>query len=262
MYGFHANPNKSLSYNFNKAIRTRDQRLIQNQPTNLSYHNLCTTQQPPSNAGQLLGLNLKFCVAPHTPKPDLRNTIGKLVRSVRTQNMLVQKKIKGSHFIPQLYKTSHFYSPPLATDEIEYNLAKFESLLEHAATKLPDKCQSNLTPTQLKLLHELKGNPEFIILPSDKNLGPAIMNRQDYMQKVLTEHLLTKAYRHVPPSEATEYLWKTKNSLLSLYRSQKATVSKAEQQYFERSFTEIHRNPMFYIIPKSSEGANKIQAGG
>ena len=164
--------------------------------------------------------------------------------------MLVQKKIKGSHFIPQLYKTSHFYSPPLATDEIEYNLAKFESLLEHAATKLPDKCQSNLTPTQLKLLHELKGNPEFIILPSDKNLGPAIMNRQDYMQKVLTEHLLTKAYRHVPPSEATEYLRKTKNSLLSLYRSQKATVSKAEQQYFERSFTEIHRNPMFYIIPK------------
>jgi len=123
LYGFHANPDKSLTANFNQAIRTRDHRLIQNQPTNLSYHNLCTLQQPPSNVGQLLDLNLKCCVALPTPKP------------------------------------------PLATDEIEYNLSRFESLLEKAATDLPKKCKSNLTPTQYKLLQELKGSPEFIILP-------------------------------------------------------------------------------------------------
>ena len=251
MYGFHANPDRSITYNFNQAIRTRDHRLILNQPTNLSYHNLCTLQQPPSNVGQLLGLNLKYCVAPPTPKPDLRNTVGKLVRSVRTQNMLVEKaKVQSTQFIPQLYKKSLFYSPPLATDEIEHNLSEFDRLLEKAATDLPKKCKSNLTPVQYKLLQELKGNNEFIILPSDKNLGPAILNREFYMEKVLTEHLLTKAYRHMPPPEANKYLRETKNNLQSLYRHHKAKLGIAERQYFERSFTESHRNPMFYIVPK------------
>ena len=250
MYGFHANPTKSLTSNFNQAIRTRDHRLIKNQPTNLSYHNLCTLKQPPSNVGQLLGLNLKYCVTPPTPKPDLQATVGKLIRSVRTQNMLVQRKVKSTQFIPQLYKKNSFYSPPLATDEIEYNLSKFDSLLEKAAADLPTKCKSNLTPTQYKLLQDLKGNPEFIILPSDKNLGPAILNREVYMERVLTEHLLSKAYRHVPPIEATAYLCQTKTSLQRLYRSHKTKLSPAERQYFERSFPETHRNPMFYIIPK------------
>jgi hypothetical protein len=70
------------------------------------------------------------------------------------------------------------------------------------------------------------------------------------MERVLTEHLLSKAYRHVPPIEATAYLLQTKTSLQSLYRSHKTKLSLAERQYFERSFTETHRNPMFYIIPK------------
>ena len=250
MYGFYADPDKSLTYNFNQAIKTRDNRLIQNQPTNLSYHNLCTQQQPPNNTGQLLGLNLKYCIAPPTPKPDLPSTVGKLIRSVRTQSMLVQRKVKSSQFLPQLYKKNAFYSPPLATDEIEFNLSKFDSLLEQAATALPKKCRSNLTPTQYKLLQELKGNPDFIILPSDKNLGPAIMNRKKYMEKVLTEHLLSPAYRNMPPLEANVYLSQTRKSLQSLYRTHSSKLSIAERQYFERSFTETHRNPMFYIIPK------------
>ena len=150
IYGFHANPNKSLTYNFNRAIRTRDHRLIKNQPTNLSCHNLCTLQQPPNNVGKLLGLNLKYCVAPPTPKPALRDTVGKLIRSVRTQNMLVQRKIKSAQFIPQLYKQNSFYSPPLATDEIEFNLSKFDSLLQKAASDLPKKMQKqpNTNPVQ------------------------------------------------------------------------------------------------------------------
>jgi len=72
--------------------------------------------------------------------------------------MLVEKaKVQSTQFIPQLYKKSLFYSPPLATDEIEYNLSEFDRLLEKAATDLPKKCKSNLTPAQYKLLQELKG---------------------------------------------------------------------------------------------------------
>ena len=182
MYGFHANPNKSLTSNFTHAIRTRNHCLIKNQPTNLAYHNLCTLHQPPSNVGQLLGLKLKYCVTPPTPKPNLQATVGKLFHSVRTQNMLVQREVKSTQFITQLYKPNPFYSPPLATDEIEYNLSKFDSLLDKAASDLHTKCKNNLTPTQYHLLQELTGNPDYIILLSDKNLRPEILNREVYME--------------------------------------------------------------------------------
>ena len=54
----------------------------------------------------------------------------------------------------------------------------------------------------------------------------------------------------MPPPEANKYLRETKNNLQSLYRHHKAKLGIAERQYFERSFTESHRNPMFYIVPK------------
>ena len=127
--------------------------------------------------------------------------------------MLVQKKIKNQHFIQQLYKKDKFYNPPLATDEIEYQLERFEEKLEAAAEALPQRCKTNLTQQQCRVLRELKSNQDFIILPSDKNLGPAIMNRADYMQRVLTEHLHTDAYRHMPTEQANAAIKSTTASL-------------------------------------------------
>jgi hypothetical protein len=250
LYGFHANPAHSLTKNFNAATRTRDYRLIKNQPSNLAYHNLCTTKQPSADVGQLLGLNLKYCVASKSPKPDLKHTIGRLNRSVRTQNMLLQKKVKNQPFIQQLYKQSTAYIPPLATDQLEYQLEKFEEKLEAASAKLPRASKSNLTYSQQKILQSLKKDKDYIILPSDKNLGPAIMNRSTYKERVLTEHLTSEAYRHIPQDQATALLKKTAESLKFLYRQHKPVLSKPECQYFERSLPEKHRNPMFYIVPK------------
>jgi hypothetical protein len=250
LYGFNADPEKSLTKNFNLAFRARDCRLIKNQPTNLAFHNLCTLQQPPSNTGKLLGLNLKFCVATSTPKPDLKHTVSRLIRSVRTQNMLVQNKVKSQNFIPQLYKKDTFYTPPLATDEIEYQLSEFDKKLEEETKAISNTCKYNLTPEQRKVLLSLQGNKDFIILPSDKNLGPAIMDREIYMNSVLTEHLLTDSYLHIEPEDAATLLRNTENNLKYHYRQNLQHFSKAERQYFERSFKENHRTPMFYIVPK------------
>ena len=163
---------------------------------------------------------------------------------------LIERKVKSQPFIQQLFKQNHFYSPPLATDELEYKLTKFEEKLEAAAEALPKICQSNLTPTQQNVLNSLKNNPVYIILPTDKNLGPAIINRSTYKEQVLTEHLLSDAYIYMPTDQATAFLKKTTESLKFLYHQNKHLLSKPKQQYFERSFTEKHRTPMFYMIPK------------
>jgi hypothetical protein len=68
------------------------------------------------------------------------------------------------------------------------------------------KKPTNLTREQTTILHQLKNNPDFIVMPSDKNLGPAVMNRDAYIEKVLTEHLLTDSYEFLPAEKAEQML--------------------------------------------------------
>ncbi len=57
-------PSKTLQQNFNKII-TPDKLNPHCQPKNLTFHNLCNEQKPPIGTKNLLGLNLKFCLAPN-----------------------------------------------------------------------------------------------------------------------------------------------------------------------------------------------------
>jgi hypothetical protein len=237
-YGFASNPSHSNIKNFNHAIRNIKDSLITTQPTNLAFHNLCTSIQPPKNANRLLGLNLKYCIADAMPKPDLKSTIGKLVKAVRTQHLLTTKKPASKEYIKQIYKPNSTYKPPPASGELEYYLHSFTSELETAIENTTKKKhRTNLTKEQNTILHQLKNNPDFIIMPSDKNLGPAIMNRDAYIDKVLTEHLLTDSYEFIPTETAEKKLKDNRNYLLHLYRSHKNSLKKAVQDYFERSFS-------------------------
>jgi hypothetical protein len=53
---------------------------------------------------------------------------------------------------------------------------------------------TSLNPLQRQTLNEFKNSKEFIIIPTDKNLEPAVLNRDDYISQVLKEHLLTPTY--------------------------------------------------------------------
>ena len=72
--------------------------------------------------------------------------------------MLVDKKVKSQPFIQQLYKKDASYQPPLASDEIEYQLDRFDAKLDKETKELPKTCKYNLTPEQRQVLHLLQGN--------------------------------------------------------------------------------------------------------
>jgi hypothetical protein len=65
--------------------------------------------------------------------------------------------------------------------QIENQLTDFEKQMKEAIdnNKQRKEAFKNLTPSQLKVLRDKKTNKEFIILPTDNNLCPAIMNYQD-----------------------------------------------------------------------------------
>jgi hypothetical protein len=99
-------------------------------------------------------------------------------------------------------------------------------------------------------LRQLKQHNSFTIKPTDKNLGPAILDTQTYIRQILQEHLLTKDYQRLSPESAKQLLRNLSTTLKSLITSNATKLTKAELTYFQRSLTNHHRIPIFYGLPK------------
>jgi len=97
----------------------------------------------------------------------------KLAYSIRNKQYILENtQPKPIEYTPQLYIKLKHWNPPPATNQIEDQLTHFRKMMERAI----NHSTNNLTHKQKTLLRELKANKDFIILPTDKNLGPAIIN--------------------------------------------------------------------------------------
>jgi hypothetical protein len=96
-----------------------------------------------------------------------------------------------------------------------------------------------------------RDDTRFIICLTDKNLGPAIIERDVYIRMALTEHLRNgNAYRRLSQEEASRLVTTTENELKQLITEHAHCLSKAEHTYFERSYNQQHRIPKFYLTMK------------
>jgi hypothetical protein len=91
MYGFVADAKKPIWKNIPNALKTINATTYLQTPTNLLCHNLCKKLQPPTGFDQLLGLGLNYCIEEYHPKPNIKNTIEKLTRSIRLQAWIKEK---------------------------------------------------------------------------------------------------------------------------------------------------------------------------
>jgi hypothetical protein len=118
-YEFCANPKQTLQTNFNNAIRAEPSTLY-SQPTNLTYHNLCTKHPTPLGTKHLLGLNLNCCLAFHQLPNDVNKMILKMAYSFRTKHYLISNTITtDSDYIKQIYKRNTTWNPSPAPNLIE-----------------------------------------------------------------------------------------------------------------------------------------------
>ena len=183
-YGFAANPRKSLQQNIDIAHQSIPPHLLWTTPKNLSYHNLCNSENPPPLTTMLLGLGLKFCVQTRQPPRQLNTAIQRLKRDVRLRYQYHNDTDTTSldTYNPNLYLANKNFRPEIASEEIERALADFENRLTKIIYTRKSKSQSNLTPIQKGILETPHhSSTTFKIVPTDKNLGPAVMNRSQYM---------------------------------------------------------------------------------
>jgi len=237
-----------LACNTNHTITTQSR-----QPIKLAVHNLCHTCQPPSGTTNLLGLGLKYCIVPPKANPNIKNCIKKLAYRIRTKQYLLDNDtINRNEYIPQLYVKIKNWNPPPASASTEERMTLFEKKLREASriNTLQTHSFTSLSPLQRQTLKEFKNSKEFIIIPTDKNLGPAVLNRDDYISQLLKEHLLTPTYLKLDSDTASYRILQTARNLKNTFQKFKHLLTKPEIDFFTRSFSDSHRTPIFYGMPK------------
>jgi hypothetical protein len=144
-----ANTKKPIWENIPNAVQTINATTFLQTPSNLHHcHNLCKKLQPPTGDKQLLGLGLNFCIGKRHPKPNVKNTLEKLKRSIRLQAWIKENGAPTSgDYIPKLYIPSP-WKPPPAPDEVENNLLLFSSKIQELVRNNKTIPRSNLSKLQ------------------------------------------------------------------------------------------------------------------
>ena len=222
--------------------------------THTAYHNLCTINTPPPGTDQLLWNGLKFCVEQPLPKPQLDHTFDRLQDDIRRKYFWSTRNncSDNSDYEKKLYIRSD-WTPEEASPVLEEALQQFRTQICSKTTEnlRRQRRQHNIPAGPRKLLKTLSDSPDFIILPTDKNLGPAILERSVYKTRCLADHLSdAKTYLRLTKEAALQRLQSATSSFNALIESFEKQLPDAEKTYFKRGFQEHRRIPQFYCTPK------------
>ena len=239
-YGYHSNPNTPPWYRTKTILENMPPCIYFNRPSTLSYHNLCptedTTTTPPPGITSLLGLGSKFCIQNRSIPTNITHTMTKFKRDVRThfffKDDINEEKLENNN--SKLYVKNTKWAPPLAKPEIELRRTNFENELTKAIHEktLRHNYSSNISRVQEHAIKTLKNNEDFIITLTDKNLGPAILRREQYIKMIYDEHLSdSQTYQRKDATETISELQTIHKKLISLIYKFKDTLPATDFQY-------------------------------
>ena len=255
-YGFLVDPSKSIWTNAKIILGDTPFHEYLNKPRKMGFHNLCKCSRIPPMTGQLLGLGPKFRIQRKIPSTKaLDNGIDRFKHDIRLAHEFAGAPLLGD-FHKKIYLKSD-YLPETWNPHLEFILQDFENELRTARNRVikHSKGHTNLTRLQQRVIKDLQNNPNITILICDKNLGPAIMDRNHYIECVLKEHLLANnSYKQLSTEEARFRINKTYDRIYDIIYDEEKwdKLSEEEQTFFDRLFDgkRTFRDPQFYGSPK------------
>ncbi len=215
-------------------------------PSNMACHNLCTTTDPPMNFRALLGLGLNFCPKPRYTNFNITEQCTRFTTDIYTKSFMAP----NNKPIPRLFKRSDWRPP---SHLVNYSLQRRTGVFLHKLKKLfiKRKVRSNLLPHQRTILGTLRKNKQFLIIQADKNLGPCIIERDQYIKRALKDHLLdTTTYRQLTPFEKhnkIHHLQRLLNNFIDLHKQH---LPKEDVKFLKRSASVTDPLPKFYLTAK------------
>jgi hypothetical protein len=213
-------------------------------------HNLCSVLTPPPRFSSLLGLGLNFCLQPLTTstKRTLELSTNRFRRDIFTRMCFAHTDSIFSR--DQLFIRSE-WQPPSNTIPADFR-GRVNQFLTAIKSKFKYKrVPSNLLLHQQRLLDNLASSEDFIVFPTDKNLGPAIIERSEYIKRALNDHLLDEnTYCRLSPDEATTRIETIKQLIRDFIKKYERKITKPDLKFLERSLDVKDPFAHFYITAK------------
>lgn len=156
-------------------------------------------------------------------------------------------------FNPKIYRQDKEWEPEAVSEEIEQALNEMECKLEQHIKNHKYYRTINLTRNQHDMIRRLRHNEDFIIVPSNKNLGPCILEREEYIARALQDHLLQeKSYRQLQKDEDWHLFETTRREMIKITMRARALnqLSDNEYTFLTRGTRDNNEMARFYIMPK------------
>jgi hypothetical protein len=223
----------------------------------MAFHNLCSTATVPKGTASLLGLGLQYCIETPRPFQDLASSNMRFARSVRLLDFHNQKTSAGEEeveFIPKLYIPSGWTPPRSKNGRLDHFCSEFTNNIDLLYRALPRHRRFNLSRADRHTMSELQLRDDLLVIPTDKNLGPSVVQRNDYVKEVLQDHLLDDLnYSFIPKEDSQAAIQRQLDLFLTCYNDHRDNISdEAVLQYFDRALSELDKLQIgkFYGMPK------------
>jgi hypothetical protein len=258
-FGFIANPDITTLHNVNNHFRDNMKLLHFNRCLNRACHNLCKENYIPPAVTRLLGLGLNFCISDRHPNKDLTESFTRFRNEVRTKFFCLEHQGDNddNDYNPKLYVKNPRWNPEAfpTPREVESAMDRFTLAVKKSIADHHYSLRPNILRHELALLRKVCANKQIIVLQTDKNLGPAIMDTSTYVHQCLTEHLLNERnYARLAPDQARCQRTEIRNNIYMFLEKYNEDLNDSERTYFKRSFQNLktigERKSQFYGLPK------------
>ena len=148
----------------------------------------------------------------------------------------------------------HWTLPPVVLKEC---LDKFSTTLSKLFKRRMGK--TNLLPYQARALQLLQRQQDFLFCPCDKNLGPTIIERDDYIKIAMKDHLLDgRTYRRLSVADCANNKKRLEQELKSWIKTYNKTLTKMECAFLKQVLESNKKTCAgFYLTLK----AHKLKPG-
>jgi hypothetical protein len=155
----------------------------------------------------------------------------------------------------QLYVKSDDWDPPNELTEMSLKARTSYFLRCLKQSFRSRRVSSNLSPIQLHTLSILEKSKDFIVCPTDKNLGPCILEREQYIQQVFCLLNDKDTYLRLSEFDASCFQTQLQGKLQAWFQKYIWIISSEDWKYLERTSNASNKSldqlcAHFYIMPK------------
>merc|ERR1711920_351963 len=227
-----------------------------NQPRSLAFHDLTSAISPSANLRSLLGLNLKFIsTPPHSASwSQFESTsLTRFNNDFKLKAWLAGKE-PDPNYTSKLHTKSNWIPPdhifPFPR-ELPRRINSFSEQLHKQFKKT--KSRSNLNVLQRKALSHLRSQRELLVVQCDKNLGPAVIERDACIKTALNSHLSnTMVCRKLHPASIPLCQTRMQELIATWLKRYKTQLNKKERKFIKASLRKEYESLFgtFYLTMK------------